>query len=59
MSEDVSRETTGAETHLYSPGHLNIEREKPQQMYDPATKTTRPITVEYRADGCVTWREGS
>lgn len=54
---DVSRET--AEEHeKKSPSHRIIESEKPQSMFNPLTRIMRPVTIEYRADGCITWREG-
>lgn len=52
---DVSRETK----HEQSAAHQLIEKEHTQDLYSPLTKTLRPITVEYRADGCITKREGS
>lgn len=56
MSDDVSRETPG---HDETPEHQVIEREVPQNLYDPRTKTVKPRVIEYRADGCITSRAGS
>lgn len=58
MSDDVSRETDDGE-HDRTPEHQAVEREEPQRIYNPHTKTSRPVVVQYRADGCVTWREDS
>ena len=53
-NDDVSRETSA---HAETEQHQQIEATKPQRRYDHATRTIMDIVIEYRADGCITWRE--
>lgn len=37
--------------------HNKILATKDETIWNPATRATMSMVVEYRADGCVTWRQ--
>lgn len=37
--------------------HHKILVTKDEVIWNPATQSTMSMVVEYRADGCVTWRQ--
>ena len=37
--------------------HSVVERTEEQGIWVMQTKSVKPMIVEHRADGCVTWRE--
>lgn len=50
MSENPNHQHIGWDLE-----HNRVERTEEQGIWDMVTKTTKPMIVSYRADGCVTW----